>query len=90
MALIWSVTISKAHIYLFPHYQSGLPNQYQIADEILLTLDKYFTTGYKTEEFWEKFDKMEMGKGKDQYRKPISPHEMFMQFSGHFKSLTIL
>ena len=33
---------------------------------------------------------MEMGKGKDQYRKPISPHEMFMQFSGHFKSLTIL
>jgi len=30
-----------------------------------MTLDKYFTTRYETEEFREKFDKMEIGKGKD-------------------------
>jgi len=42
-----------------------------------MTLDEYFTTGYETKEFQEKFNKMEIGKGKDQHGKPISPYETF-------------
>ncbi len=30
-----------------------------------MTLNEYFTIGYKTKEFREKFNKIEIGKGKD-------------------------
>ncbi len=90
MALIWAVTIGDAHTYLFPRYQSGMPDQYLTVNEMFHTLDEYFTTGFETEDFREKFDRMEMGKGKDQHGKAVSSQETFVQFSGRFKSLAIL
>jgi hypothetical protein len=81
--LIWGTTTSDAHRYLEPRYQSGTPNEYRTAEEIIETLKSYFTTSHEQEDFREEFHDMEMCKGEGNTK------ETFPQFATRFRNLAI-
>lgn len=83
-ALIWSTTTGDAHRYLEPRYQSGTPNEYRTAEEMIETLKSSFTTGHEQEDFREEFHDMEMCKGDGNIK------ETFSQFAARFRNLAIL
>ena len=83
--LVWSTTKGAARTYLMPRYNSGTPNEYRTAAEMLETLKSYFVSGLEKENHRDEFHALEMSKGKD-----VSPNETFQQFSARFKNMAIL
>ncbi|KAE9363040.1 hypothetical protein N431DRAFT_550787 [Stipitochalara longipes BDJ] len=81
-ALIWSTTTGLARSYLEPRYQSD-HQDFRSADEMIRTLESYFTTGYETEEYRNQFHDMVMGeKG--------HANETFPEFTARFRSMAVL
>jgi hypothetical protein len=81
-ALIWSTTTGLARSYLEPRYQSDR-HDYATADEMIDTLESYFTTGYEKEEYRNQFHDMTMGeKG--------HANETFSEFNARFRSMAVL
>jgi hypothetical protein len=81
-ALIWSTTTGIARSYLEPRYQSD-DDDFPSADEMIKTLESYFTTGYETETYRNQFHDMEMG-NKDHV------NETFAEFTARFRSMAVL
>jgi len=82
-ALVWSTTKGAARSYLEPRYQAK-KNPYQTAEEMLKTLEEYFTTGHEDEDFRSEFHDIEMCQGEGNTK------ETFAQFAARFKNLAIL
>jgi hypothetical protein len=81
-ALIWSTTTSIARSYLEPRYQSDDDN-FPSTDEMIKTLESYFTTGYETETYRNQFHNIEIG-NKDHV------NETFAEFTARFRSMAVL
>ena len=81
-ALIWSTTLGLAREYLQPRYRSGY-EEFETAAQMLELLESYFTTGYETDQFRDKFLDIKIG-DKDYKNKT------FANFAVRFYSKAVL